>query len=173
MGNNLLIQSPFAVLTFIVVPAILTNATSVLAMSTINRMLRARERMHELYAESEDSSKFHEANFIAQVNRVEKQGLDLRRALRWIYVSLGAFAAATLVTLLGAVSGQLGNDTLLGIVVGAGFLLGLLGVFGLVIGCLNLLSATQLSLVNIREEATLIRARQVKHKNSTRHPGTA
>ena len=43
MGDNL--HSPFAVLTFIVAPAILTNATSVLAMSTINRMLRTRERM--------------------------------------------------------------------------------------------------------------------------------
>ena len=35
MGPNSLMQSPFAVLAFIVAPAILTNATSVLAMSTI------------------------------------------------------------------------------------------------------------------------------------------
>lgn len=33
-----LAQSPFAVLTFIAAPAILTNASSVLAMSTINRI---------------------------------------------------------------------------------------------------------------------------------------
>ena len=32
-------QSPFAALTFVAAPAILTNASSVLAMSTINRML--------------------------------------------------------------------------------------------------------------------------------------
>ena len=32
MGSNLLTQNPFAVLTFIVAPAILTNATSVLAL---------------------------------------------------------------------------------------------------------------------------------------------
>jgi hypothetical protein len=42
MGSNLLTDNPFGVLTFIVAPAILTNATSVLAMSTINRMLHAR-----------------------------------------------------------------------------------------------------------------------------------
>jgi hypothetical protein len=43
-------------------------------------------------------------------------------------------------------------------------LLGVLGVAGLVGGCLNLLHATQLSLTNIREEAALIRARQEKQK---------
>jgi hypothetical protein len=55
MGNNLLLQNPFAILTVIVAPAILTNATSVLAMSTINRMLRTRQRMHELFQESEST----------------------------------------------------------------------------------------------------------------------
>src|SRR5881628_1255321 len=98
-----LTQSPFAVLTFIAAPAILTNATSVLAMSTINRMLRTRDRMHELYAESEGVTQFRGAAYIEQVNRVESQAMLLLRALRWIYVSLGAFAAASLVTLLGAV----------------------------------------------------------------------
>jgi hypothetical protein len=166
MGNNLLTQNPFAVLTFIVAPAILTNASSVLAMSTINRMLRTRERMHQLYAESESTTKFRGTTYIEQVNRVERQALLLLRALRWIYVSLGAFAAASLVTLLGAMSGQLGNEILMGIVVGAGLLLGFLGVAGLVGGCVNLLHATKLSLMNIREEAALIRARQEQQKNS-------
>jgi hypothetical protein len=35
-------------------------------------------------------------------------------------------------------------------------------VSGLIGGCLNLLHATQLSLMNIREEAELIRARQAQ-----------
>ena len=166
MGSNLLTQNPFAVLTFIVAPAILTNATSVLAMSTINRMLRTRDRMHELYQESESTTKYHGATYLEQVNRVERQALLLLRALRWIYVSLGAFAAASLVTLLGAVSGHLGNNLLMGVVVVVGLLLGFLGVAGLVGGCVNLLHATQLSLLNIREEATLIRARQEQQKRS-------
>lgn len=167
MNNNLLMQNPFAVLTFIVAPAILTNATSVLAMSTINRMLRTRERMHDMYAESEAAEKFQGTTFIEQVNRVESQAVLLLRALRWIYVSLGAFAAASLVTLLGAVSGQLGDETLLRIVVATGLLLGGLGVAGLVGGCVNLLRATQLSLVNISQEAALIRARQERQKNGS------
>jgi len=51
------------------------------------------------------------------------------------------------------------------IVVGTGLSLGVLGVAGLVCGCLNLLHATQLSLVNIREEAAQIRARQEQQEN--------
>jgi hypothetical protein len=160
MGNNLLTNNPFAVLTFIVAPAILTNATSVLAMSTINRMLRTRDRMHELFRESENAPKSHGGKFIEQVNRVERQAMLLLGALHWIYVALGAFAAASLVTLLGAVAGQLGNEILMRVVVGAGLLLGFAGVGGLIGGCAHLFKATQLSLLNIREEADLIRARQ-------------
>jgi hypothetical protein len=161
MGQNLLLmQNPFAVLTFIAAPAILTSASSVLAMSTINRLLRARERMHELYDESKNPPAEQDKQLLVQVNRVEQQGLLLVHALRAIYIAVSAFAAASLVTLLGAVAGQIGSDLLLHIVVIAGLLLGFVGVSGLIGGCINLLRASELSLVNIREEAELIRARQ-------------
>ena len=162
MGNNLLIQSPFAVLTFIAAPAILTSASSVLAMGTINRMLRARERMHELYDEAKKSVGVLEQHFHAQVNRVEQQGLLLVNALRYIYVAIGAFAAASLVTLLGVGADQIGLPFLLHVIMFMGLLLGIAGVGGLIIGCLNLFKATELSLINIREEAELIRAQQQK-----------
>lgn len=162
MGSNLLTDNPFAVLTFIAAPAILTNATSVLAMSTINRMLRTRDRMHELFRESEKPERMQDVKFLEKVNRVEQQAMLLLTALRWIYAALGAFAAASLVTLLGAVAGQLGNEILMRVVVSAGLLLGFVGVGGLVGGCVNLLRATQLSLTNIHEEAAIIRERQRK-----------
>jgi hypothetical protein len=161
MENNLLVNSPFAILTFIAAPAILTNATSVLAMSTINRMLRARERMHQMYAESETAGKRDET-FMEQVNRAENQGVFLIHAMGWIYTALGAFAAASLVTLLGAVAGQFGNPILMRVVIGVGLTLGIVGVTGLIGGCINLFQATQLSLVNIHQEAALIRARQAE-----------
>ena len=165
MGGNLLTQSPFAVLTVIVAPAILTNATSVLAMSTINRMLRTRDRMHELLKESTGPNPPHGTKFIEQVDRVERQASLLLRALHWIYVALGSFAAASLVTLLGALFGPLGYETMIRIVVGAGLLLGFGGVAGLIGGCVNLFHATQLSLVNIREEAALIRSRHERQNS--------
>ena len=40
-----LAQNPFALLSLIAAPAVLTNAASVLALSTSNRFLRASERM--------------------------------------------------------------------------------------------------------------------------------
>jgi hypothetical protein len=159
MANDLLAQSPFAVLTFIAAPAILTNATSVLAMSTINRLLRTRERMHQLFAESEDPAHLRGPKFLEQVARVEKQAVYLLSAMRSIYVALGAFAASAFVTLLGAVLGQLSYVLLMRIIVGASLMLGFAGVGGLVWGCVYLFHATQLSLLNIQEEAEAIRAR--------------
>ena len=173
MGTNLLAQNPFAVLTFIVAPAILTNATSVLAMSTINRMLRTRERMQELYEQSEAATEYRGAAYVEQVNRVERQAILLLRALKWIYTSLGAFAAAALVTLLGAVFGQIGHEAAVHVVVNAGLALGVVGVTGLVGGCVNLLHATQLSLVNISEEAASIRERQERQRRSPADHGAA
>ena len=167
-------QSPFAVLTFIAAPAVLTNAASVLAMSTINRMLRTRDRMHELLAQSESGVKTatDAQRLVAQVNRVERQGSLLLRALHSIYVALGAFAAASLVTLLGAVLGHWEVAGWFHALVGFGLVLGFIGVGGLVSGCWNLLQATQLSLENIREEAVLIREQQEQLRKKLSGPPT-
>jgi hypothetical protein len=155
-------QSPFAVLTFIAAPALLTNASSVLAMSTINRMLRTRDRMHEMFAESQ-ARKFEgreAARLVEQVGRVEKQAIILLRALRSIYVALASFAGATLVTLLGALLAPFHGALIFKVLSGLSLALGFCGVGGLIFGCANLFHATQLSLINIRQEADLIRERQ-------------
>jgi hypothetical protein len=171
MGSNSLMDNPYAALTFISAPALLTNASCVLAMSTINRLLRTRESMRELWRESERKAQPRGPQFIAKVNRVERQASVLLRALHFIYVALGAFAAATLVTLLGAVAGQLGSDGWMHVGGGAGLLLGVVGVAGMIGGCANLFHATQLSLISIREEANSIRARQdqLKHQLGDSH----
>lgn len=102
MQTTQFMQSPFAVLSLITAPTILTNAASTLALSTINRMFRTRDRMHELLKESDtkDLPETDKAYLLEQVNRVERQAVLLLRALHSIYVALGAFAAARLVTLL-------------------------------------------------------------------------
>src|SRR5438034_4319556 len=143
MEPTSLSQSPFAVVTFIAAPALLTNASSVLALSTINRMLRTRDRMHELFARSEtpEHSESEAARLVEQVNRVEKQAMLLLGALRSIYVALGAFAAATLVTLLGAGIVSFPGALWFSLLAGLGLLLGFLGVAGIVVGCLKLFQA--------------------------------
>jgi hypothetical protein len=118
--------------------------------------------MHQLFAQSEEGigTDVDVQRLVAQVNRVERQASLLLRALRSIYVALGAFAAASLVTLLGAVLQHWQGGGWLRALVGCGLVLGFTGVAGLVAGCWNLLHATQLSLVNIQEEAELIREQQ-------------
>jgi len=68
-------QSPFAALTFVAAPALLTNASSVLAISTINRMLRTRDRMTELLNKSEADMQLETgaARLVELVNHVETQ----------------------------------------------------------------------------------------------------
>ena len=163
MGENALTQNPFAVLTFIVAPALLTNASSLLVLSTTNRMLRTRDRMEQLFEQSEKSPEFRGERFLQKVNRVENQAILLLTAMRWIYVALGAFATASLITLLGATTRPLIKEGGLHAMIIAGLLLGVVGVGGLVAGCLNLFWATRLSLANIRDEAGMIRERQKKY----------
>ena len=153
---------PFAGLTFIAAPALLTNASSVLAMSTINRMLRTRDLMMQLYAKSEtgEVSQTEAPRFVEQVNRVEKQAVLMLAALRSIYVALAAFSGATLVTLLGTAFASFNREVLFAGLAGLGLLLGFVGVGGLVLGSAHLLRATQLSLFGTREEASRIRAHQ-------------
>lgn len=162
MDPSALTDSPFAALTLIVAPAILTNACSVLAMSTINRMLKTRDRMYELFAQSDAGGKSPEesALLMDQVNRVEKQALLLLRALHAIYIALGAFAGATLVTLLGASVAVIRGSFWIQVSSVLGALLGALGVGGLIFGSSQLLAATRLSLLNLRQEAEMIRVRQ-------------
>jgi hypothetical protein len=164
MDQTALTQSPFAVLTFIAAPALLTNSSSVLALSTINRMLRTRDRMKELFVQSEKGTLPDSERdwLMGQVDRVEKQGVLLLAGLRAIYVALGAFAGATLVTLLGAALFSLQKAMWFHLLAGLGLLLGFVGVGGLIFGTANLFRATQLSVISIRQEAGLIRERQRK-----------
>lgn len=158
--------NPFAVMTFIAAPALLTNASSVLALSTTNRMLRTRDRMQELFAKSEAGglTGAEGVRLVNQVDRVELQAGLLLRALHSIYLALGSFAGATLFTLLGAALAQFQGALWFSLLAWLGLGLGFLGIGGLVIGSGCLFRATQLSLVNIAEEAALIRERHTPPK---------
>ena len=126
--------------------------------------------MQELFAKSETGkqSEPESARLIEQVNRVERQAVLLLRALRSIYVALGAVAGATLVTLLGAALASFGGALWLRLLAGLGLALGFVGVGSLVFGSANLFQATQLSLINIRAEAALIRERQAQRETKPR-----
>jgi hypothetical protein len=154
--------NPFALLSLIGAPAVLTNAASVLALSTSNRFLRASERMRALSMRTEDANLMPDlrALLLRQAERTERQALFLLKGLRAAYVALGSFASASLISILGA--GLAGSRLHIGFrSLGAlALAVGFMGAGGLVNACLQLLRATQLSMQNMSEEATLIRSRQ-------------
>jgi len=152
-------QNPFALLSLIAAPAVLTNAASVLVMSTTNRFLRASERMRALSVRVEEQKLTPGLRKLvrAQVDRTERQAVLLLGALRAAYTAIGAFASASLISILGA--GIASTSLAVGFHAMAALALavGVLGAGALVAACVRLLAATRLSMQNMQEEAALIR----------------
>jgi hypothetical protein len=144
MDASSLSENPFAVLTFIAAPAVLTNATVALASSAASRMLPTRRRMTHLVEKLEQGNLTQQsrAHLIEHANRVKTQAELLLRALYSIYLALGAFAIATLVTLLGAVLAAYRESLWFNALTGLAILLGVAGVGGLVLGSVRLFQAT-------------------------------
>lgn len=162
-----LTQNPFAVLSLIAAPAILTNAASVLAQSTSTRFLRAAERMRALSSRLETESKTPAQVELAltQVNRVERQAMMLLTALHAAYLALGSFASASLISILGAALASSSFVLAFRLLVGLSLVVGFIGAGGLVWACFNLLRATRLAMLNVSEEATAIREREQQRRD--------
>jgi hypothetical protein len=104
-------SSPFAALSLIVAPAILTNASSLLILSTSNRLARAVDRARQLSQQIEAAGDTNDAVMtrrLSELTTTETRSLLLVRSLRSCYVAISAFASATLISLLGAVVAETG-----------------------------------------------------------------
>jgi hypothetical protein len=104
-------SNPFAALSLIVAPAILTNASSLLILSTSNRLARAVDRARQLSQQIEAAGDTNDAVMtrrLAELTTTETRSLLLVRALRNSYVAISGFASATLISLLGAVLSETG-----------------------------------------------------------------
>ena len=164
MSIQIMTDNPFTALTLIAAPAVLTNASSVLALGTSNRFARAVDRARALSSEMEtvDVAKMQpewRALRLRQLTRVERRSILLLNALSFFYTALGAFSASALVSLLGAVVTASGYRTLYHICAGVALVAGTGGVVGLVVGCSLLLQETRLAVLNLSEEATAVRKR--------------
>jgi len=161
--------NPFAALSFIVAPAILTNASSVLAMSTSNRLARAVDRARELARQLEStdvSNKAPQAEGKAEFERrlqeltaTEQRVAMLLRVLQSFYVGLGGFASATLGSLLGAALAPFGPGLLVLLLEMLAVVAGIIGVGALVRGSLLLIRETNIAVRVISERAASVRAR--------------
>jgi hypothetical protein len=153
------IENPFAVLTAVVAPAILTNACSVLSLGTANRMARVVDRTRALNAslKTMDRNDTDRASHIEQLERLEFRAQLLIRSLRLFYFALGAFASSALVAILGSV--LIAWDLPAGFHAAAalGFLIGIGAVGALATGCALMVRETKAAVEDMSRTSSLQR----------------
>jgi hypothetical protein len=155
-------SNPFAALSLIVAPAILTNACSVLILSTSNRFARAVDRARQLAREIEGSEDLADAvatRRLRELSTTETRSLLLLRAMRSGYIALSGFASAALVSLLGAVLLHAGSSLLLGALEALALLAGGVAVGALIHASVALVRDTQLAVGVLQERAASLRTR--------------
>jgi len=161
--------NPFAAFSLIVAPAILTNASSVLAMSTSNRLARAVDRARDLARQIEalesdrdgpagDRRKTFE-RMLGELTATEQRTTMLLRVLQSFYFALGGFASSTLAALLGAVLARVTAGPVLALLEIVAVAAGTVGVAALVRGSVILVRETAIAVRVISERAANVRAR--------------
>jgi Protein of unknown function (DUF2721) len=157
--------NPFAVLTLISAPAVLTNASCVLLFGTGNRYGRAIDRVHELSAMIETANGLMLSELHLRIRQLEASQLRtslIVRALTCFYTAVAGFVSSTLISLVGAVmvSARVEHGVTLCFVIA--MLTGTLGVGSLVVGAMMLVRETRFSFRILKEESKFLtdRARQ-------------
>jgi hypothetical protein len=148
-------DNPFTVLTAVVAPAILTNACSVLAMGTTNRVARVADRTRAIVAklDCKEADRMPRSECAAELERLQVRSRLLIRGLRAVYTALGAFATTALLAIAGAVGSYFGPSLIYSIVGVAAGLTGTIAVGALVSGCWYIVMETRLALRSLEYEA--------------------
>ena len=158
--------NPFAILTFISAPAVLTNASCVLLFGTGNRYGRAVDRVHELAEVVGGLAPLGEAELrlrVRQLEAGETRTLLIVRALTCFYTAVAGFVASTLVSLIGAVLAAAGVERGVWVSFACAFLAGGVGVLAMITGAVMLARETTFSFRVLREENEFF-AKRVKRR---------
>jgi hypothetical protein len=150
-------NNPFAVLTAIVAPAILTNASSVLALGTSNRLGRVVDRTRIVADDvaSYDANSPEYLAWSAQLTALEVRAQMLIKALRLFYAALGLFAASALVSVAGSSAAYYGFKFGFELCAGLAILTGASAVIGLSVGCTVMVHETRMAIQSLTEESKL------------------
>ncbi len=151
--------NPFAILTFISAPAVLTNASCVLLFGTGNRYGRAIDRVHELSDAIESSAGMSEVELrlkVRQLESSEKRVLLIVRALTSFYTAVAGFVVSTLVSLVGAVLVSATSSQGVGLSLAMAFFAGSVGVVAMFTGAFMLARESRFSFHILREEKKFI-----------------
>jgi hypothetical protein len=142
---------PFSILTVVVAPAVLTNASSVLALGTNNRPARVADRAHAITAQLA-GTKDHEGSAV-EFAVLQTRAQLLLRALRRFYLGLGLFASSALISIAGSIVVYYGWPSAFQIAAGIGIVCGTSAVIALVCGCIMMIHETQLAVKGLAYEA--------------------
>jgi hypothetical protein len=140
-------ENPFAVLTAIVAPAVLTNACSVLCLGIGTRIARVVDRTRAL---TEAMPKFRQGSpqYGSRVRQLER----LQRRAQFLVKALG-LAASALISVIGAASAYYGNQLVFRAIAVIALAIGVFAVTALVAGCVYMVHETRLAVHNLTEEA--------------------
>lgn len=160
-------DNPFTALSLIAAPAVLTNACSVLIMSTSNRLGRVIDRARVLSKELEihhpandtDPDTPLETLALHELRAAERRSLILVRALQFFYVALSGFAGAAFLSLLGAVLIRNGSVALVLTLELSAVIVGFGAVVALISGAVLLVRESRIAVGILHEQAQHIERR--------------
>jgi hypothetical protein len=160
------VDSPFAVLTAIVAPAILTNACSVLSLGTAQRVARVVDRTRVVTAEVDQTDQDTELYqlLMHQLDLLRVRGRLLVRALRMAYLALGGFAASALIAVIGGTLSHFQSSALSRATAIVGLVIGVFAVVGLATACAMMVRETTIAVENLTEEAQMYSLVMAKRK---------
>lgn len=163
--------NPFAALSLIAAPAVLTNACSVMALGTSNRLARTVDRARQLTTELEQHKDPRLPSALAtshELAAAQRRMLMLIRAMRAFYTAVGGFAVAALISLLGAVFTPLVTAWIAKLIEIVAVCIGTVAVGALAKGALLLVKETRVA-VRVMEE----RAAQAQTQFASMQAGAA
>jgi hypothetical protein len=159
-------DSPFVILSFLAAPAILTNASTLLALGTSNRLARAADRARAAAAGVVGSSTAADPLTRLQLedfHNSTKRTQLLITALRRFYLSAGLFAAGTCVALVGAFADYFHVSILDTVTQLATVMTAAAGVWALVSGSAILVRETNLATRMLQAEHAAITTWRATH----------
>jgi len=154
----LVAESPFAVLTAMVAPALLTNSSTLLVLGLGNRIARVVDRTRTvavvMAGVDENSALYRRLEEQARLLKLRVRKLS--RALRLGYAAVGGFAAETLVAVLAGVLVHYEVPYAPRVAGLIAFGIGVLSVGSMVAACVFMVTETTMALDNLAEEAKTI-----------------
>ncbi|MDR3763415.1 MAG: DUF2721 domain-containing protein [Acidobacteriota bacterium] len=159
------IESPFAVLTAVAAPALLTNSSSVLVLGMGNRIARVIDRTRTvatvMASTAENSELFQRLQ--QQTLQLKRRTAYLGRAIRLGYAAVGGFAAEALIAVLGGMLVHYELHFYARAAALAALGIGFISVGSLVAACVYMVHESALALDNLADEARTVMMEAERH----------